>query len=288
MQSRRLSVAGSLTVEASLVFPIFFYAVMSICCFFGYMEVKGAVKAEMIELARDISAYGDIVSLVDSLEISVTEAEELAVSKMPFIDELSLGPIFRERLKDDPRITNYIKGGIKGISLSGSDIITNKDTIKIVCEYELKAPTSLFGLGGIPVRQEIEYRYFSGYKVKSLLYSEDESDEDDSETVYITENGTVYHVSLSCPSLKITPSEVSSKDVSDKRNRSGGRYYPCEKCAKGAIPDTLYITSEGDRYHYRLDCAGLKRTVTEISIDELPEDFEACKRCQKKEETDDQ
>lgn len=285
-QTRRVLFTGSLTVEASLVFPLFFYAVMSICCFFGYMEVKRAVKSEMIEMARDISAFGDLVGLVSSANESVSEVEETSGLVLPFVDAITLGTVFRERTVTDNRIVNYVKGGAGGISFLGSELITDKDTIKIVCEYNLKAPTSLFNTAGIPVHQEVEYRYFTGYKVKSLLLKSSEDDEDGSDKVYITENGTVYHLSVQCPSLKIKAFEVGADEVPGRRNSSGGRYYACEKCARGSMPESLYITPEGDRYHFRLDCSGLKRTVKEVSLDDLDDDFAECRRCGQKEESD--
>ena len=52
---------ASLTVEAALAFPVFFFAVMALCCLFLYMEAETAVGEAMLETARSVSVYGDIL-----------------------------------------------------------------------------------------------------------------------------------------------------------------------------------------------------------------------------------
>lgn len=282
-RKRALSFRGSLTVEASIVFPIFFYAIMAICCFFGYMEVKGKIKAGMIETARELSSYGMLADSAAKLEKQELKDEEIDIDELPFVDEALLTGIFLSRVSRDPQIEHFVKGGTAGISLLDSDLVTKKSSISLVCSYTLKAPVPVFNLECIPVRQEIEYRYFTGYKVKSLLIKDEDGDED-SNKVYITETGSVYHNSMSCPSLRLSIKEVLASEVAQKRNHSGGKYYPCEKCAKGSIPGAVYITEDGDRYHYSLECSGLKRTVKEVDKDDLPDTYRECKRCKKKEE----
>ena len=257
---------------------------MALCCFFGYMEVKRQIKSEMLETAREVSAYGDLADRLKKMEKQELEDEEIGLDEIPFADELTLGISLKSRLRGDYRIDRYVKGGIDAISLIGSELYTRDECIRIVCSYELKPPVSLFNLGTIPVTQQIEYRYFTGYKVKSLLARDEEESAEGNGKVYVTENGRVYHSSMSCPNLKLTIRDVPLSEVSKQRNKSGGKYYPCEKCAKGTAPSILYITSDGDSYHYSLECSGLKRTVKEVDKADLPEGFEACKRCRKKED----
>ena len=53
---------ASLTVEAALAFPVFFFAVMALCCLFLYMEAETVIGEAMLETARGLSIYGDIVA----------------------------------------------------------------------------------------------------------------------------------------------------------------------------------------------------------------------------------
>lgn len=110
---------------------------------------------------------------------------------------------------------------------------------------------------------------------------DDEKQEDDNDhsVVLITETGRVYHYTYLCPNLKVKPESVLFNEVADKRNDGGGKYYPCEHCIRNKVEMTIcYITSDGDRYHIRLDCPGLKRTISEVLLDDVGKRHE-CKRC---------
>ena len=97
--------------------------------------------------------------------------------------------------------------------------------------------------------------------------------------VYVTETGTVYHLSRSCTHLDLAISPVTSEQLSASRNASGGNYRVCELCGMSAASQgTYYITKEGDRYHSSLSCSGLKRTVYEIPISQVG-DRRPCSRC---------
>ena len=72
--------------------------------------------------------------------------------------------------------------------------------------------------------------------------------------------------------------ETTFAEVGSQRNENGAKYYPCEHCARGEKPERLYITTDGDRYHYRLNCSGLKRTIIEIRRSQIGS-LRPCKRC---------
>ena len=270
---------ASLTVEAALGFPVFFFAVMALCCLFLYMEAETAIGEAMLETARSVSVYGDIVTKVKE---ELGEKGLVAETAGEILEGVSLGMILEENLKDHPVAVNTIVGGLSGVSCADSDLCTDDGCLHLVCSYEFKSPVSGFGLSGIKGSNELVYRYFTGTAAESLLEEkEQEAETEEEETVYKTENGTVYHVSLTCPSLKLHILMTASGEVAGKRNEYGAKYYPCEKCAEGEAPETLYITTDGDRYHYKLDCSGLKRTITEIKKSEIGS-LRPCKRCGEK------
>lgn len=168
---------------------------------------------------------------------------------------------------------------IENVSFAGSKI-TDDEVMDIHFSCDLCIPTLILGTIRYPVREELKYRVFSGLKVKSLLtvQNTENGDSTSGQTVYVTESGSVYHTSPDCPSLRISVRAVSYGNLEHERSDSGARYYPCEKCAKGTAPDTVYITSDGNRYHHRIDCSALKRSVSEIDISEAGDRTE-CRRC---------
>lgn len=298
---------ASLTVEAALVVPMFFFAIMALCSLFVYMKVYSCIGSGMAEAARKISPYGDAVQYVterlsktkditgsgiydmlagDSQETVDPDGKEALQELLQIGGKTLSGAAFARaflepELRKYPLIDSSVRGGISGISFKGSSLLTEDECLIFSVCYELKPPVGLFNLKGIEVRQTLKYRYFTGHRVASLLVSKPSGEEETpqkEETVYITETGKVYHVSLTCPNLKVVIREVTYGKVGAERNEAGGKYYPCEKCAKGNKPENLYITADGDRYHYDLKCSGLKRSIKEVRLSEA-EGRRKCKRC---------
>lgn len=85
--------------------------------------------------------------------------------------------------------------------------------------------------------------------------------------VYVTPNGSVYHLSGDCTHLDLSIERVSFARACASKNQYGERYRACEFCGRnpGAL---VYITSEGNCYHSERSCSGLKRTVRQIPLRE--------------------
>lgn len=290
---------ASLTVEASFSFPIFFLAVLALCCIFRYLFVEYTVEKCMLSVVRNMGQYPEIVSAADekrdgfagSLLGSVAgkkiPVSGLSVSEIAerTSDGIVIGRLFENEIKKYPYACDAVVDGSSGFSCFGSVLYSDEETILIKCSYKLKSPVSLFDIGTVRESQELEYRYFTGHEEESLLTEvteeNEEDEEEDDRIVYITEEKVVYHYSLSCPSLNLVISSCPYNEVSKKRNRGGGKYYRCERCARGKTPENVFISKDGDRYHYRRDCSGLKRTITEIGLKEASKTRRACKRCGK-------
>lgn len=120
------------------------------------------------------------------------------------------------------------------------------------------------------VRQHVLSRPFSG--IESL------EDGKGDEIVYITPNGAVYHVSCTCSYIKTALYSVRASQISNKRNDSGGRYYPCERCGESGTDDMVYVTSYGNRYHTRKECTSIRRNVMSVFKSEL-DGMRMCKKC---------
>lgn len=98
--------------------------------------------------------------------------------------------------------------------------------------------------------------------------------------VYVTRNGTVYHTNRGCTYIKVTCSKVRGDELVLLRNKSGGRYKPCEVCMKDkAEPsEDVYVTEYGDRYHSTVRCNRIERNVIAIRMSEVS-DMRGCSKC---------
>ena len=184
---------------------------------------------------------------------------------------------------DVNRINQFcIKGGYSGIQTYLSSFMVEEDAVDIILVYKVKLPLLFIVVDDIPMVQRVRLRGWSGTKV--ALKSETEDDTETSEEmVYITEHGTVYHLSKECSHLTLSIKEASMDTIKNLRNDSGGKYKECEICDKYKIElenNKVYITDYGDRYHKSLSCSGLKRTIKAIPKSEVG-DRSLCKRCGK-------
>lgn len=95
--------------------------------------------------------------------------------------------------------------------------------------------------------------------------------------VYITPEGTVYHLYRDCTHLELSIRSVSAVTVKTQRNQYGEKYRQCKRC-KMEFGILVYITEEGDCYHSERTCSGLKRTVRRVAMEEV-RDRSCCIRC---------
>lgn len=100
--------------------------------------------------------------------------------------------------------------------------------------------------------------------------------------VYITPEGSVYHLRSECTHLDLSIHLVTLTRAKTQKNQQGERYKKCELCKEEAGV-FVYITNEGNRYHSDRSCSGLKRTIRMVPLSSVP-DRNCCHRCREKEE----
>jgi len=164
-----------------------------------------------------------------------------------------------------------INGGSKGIDFHYSEVMKN-DKIDIIVCYQLKFPYDIFGVGNIHIIQRSLVHAWTGYGGIN-----EKKGKNGQEIVYITPHGTVYHKSIECTHLKLSIRETNHNIIKNLRNENGEKYYCCELC-KDSGKKQLFITDTGNRYHYDINCSGLKRDIIAIPISEVG-DRKSCQRC---------
>lgn len=240
-----------ITVEASLAFPFFFLAAVCMVYLLEIMAVRTAVRAGMQAACHSY-------------------AEEASVSTLTIparLEEKVINYAGAERLD-----RSIIVGGSGGIDAGGS-WASASGVLKLHISYRMKLPITAFGGFTASQEESMIMKGWTGYKDEWEL-------NDQEETVYVAENGIVYHKDYHCTYLDLSIHTVPGNALSDLRNENQGKYYPCERCARGGPNAGVYITEQGNRYHNSASCSGLKRTVYAIPISETAGKG-ACSRCVK-------
>ncbi len=118
---------------------------------------------------------------------------------------------------------------------------------------------------------------FNSYQGKSMVSQGQEA----GEYVYLADHGKVYHRDGGCVYLKPEIQEVFFGQLEEKRNVSGGKYYSCGRCGKGANPaegSRVFITPYGDNWHMEKGCSGLKRSARKVRIEDVG-GLPPCSKC---------
>lgn len=153
-------------------------------------------------------------------------------------------------------------------------VTQEEEELHYCARFVIQLPGGILKHPLLASNQEVMIRNWQGY----------ERERDHSVIVYITKTGSVYHIQSSCYHLLINIKEVRQDELTFLRNRSGGKYYPCQDCAKSIIGDILYITSDGTRYHTRKTCKDLLRYIKEVELAQVQQTHRPCKDCSKGED----
>lgn len=265
---------GSMTVEAAIVLPLFLFFFLNLFSIIEIYRLHGTLLYSLREVGSELSvcAYA-YDSIVNPEEDSGLEAfvENVAFSYL-YVKARVEAIAGREYLEESP-----LTYGRDGIWYLESSILQEDDIVDLVLTYRVSPLVSLAGFR--PARFYSRYygRAWTGYAVSGEGEPE-EAETAETEYVYVAENAEVYHLSRNCTHIRLTIGECQAGEVAALRNEAGGRYSACERCVTTGA-GVLYITPAGDRYHQRIDCSGLTRTIQRIARAEAERRYRLCSRC---------
>ncbi len=278
---------ASLTVEAALVVPLFYYFMLAFLYFIQIFTLQEQIQADITEMGMSISKnayfYKDFPDLTEAVQFDKSIFPEAIGEELNALIDNAVSDIvvkgYASKYMDVPAINqSLIIGGFDGIDFSYSNLRNKSNMIDLIVSYKINLPIPVFRFTEMQMLQRVRLNTWTGHEVQAAYSEQEESEED---IVYITETGKVYHLSDECSHIKLSIHTVN-KIPSELRNDSGGKYYPCERCCTGKEPisGTYYITNDGTRYHTKRECSGLKRSVITIPISQVG-DRKPCSRCGK-------
>lgn len=242
--------AASITVEAALALPIFFFAVLTFIFILRIICCQEEVYWALTRTAKEAAVEKALQQENDSLQ--------------------SAGSLVYLTTK----LNHYVKNNNNNIHLTNSKIMTEDNQIDLIADYDIPLPVRIFTLKSVPVKQRVRTRAYVGVESRG---SGDSSEEE----VYITETGRVYHRKETCSYLKLSISKVQYQDLAGLRNESGGKYKPCHSCCRERhfqSKDIIFIANYGDRFHSVRTCSRITRTVKKIKLSEAGNRL-PCSKC---------
>lgn len=304
-------VQGSVTVEASLVLFLFmiffvcmmyFYIIMNLemriqdaleqtvdlqasYCTVTKMDVK--VTSDGAEEEKEKSGLGKAAETIGFLldpEDSSSEKKGTTGNKLSFL-ECAVNMAFAEGnvvriLGSDYLNSTWIQGGCLGIVLLESKFLKDGENIELIADYCVKMP--FFSSASVRISQRAKRRIWIGDSPNPETETEGGEGEEDDEHqhVYMTPNGSVYHLYADCSYIDVKLKPVDSSELDTLRNQSGGIYHPCESCHPEKN-GTVYITTYGARYHSDEHCKSIEKNAHEVTMEET-DGRKVCSKCAKR------
>ncbi|MBR1930860.1 MAG: hypothetical protein IJ833_05210 [Lachnospiraceae bacterium] len=264
--------AGSMTVEAALILPLFLFFFLNISSAMEMLRLHGNLELALWSVGNRMSVYGHALG-----EEHPERLAGLAFS-YTYIKHYICEYLGEAYLENTP-----ILGGVNGLQFLESDILAEGDTVEIVVAYGVSPYSSIVGFRPFGMVNHYYGHVWNGYELPL------EESRTASDIVYIAENGAVFHKNPDCTYLKLSIRETTLGQAVTARNIYGEKYHMCSICGmgngkwelnSGTTNSQVWITSEGDCIHYNRNCSGLKRTIYAVERSEIP-DYRPCSRCAK-------
>lgn len=266
---------ASLTVEAAVAFPVFFFAVLYLIQMFSVLRAELTIAEAGITSAREVAAFAYAAERMTEGEIAAAD-KLLELFDQKIVRDATMTAVFYANCDREVLEEGTVAQGAGGIWVSTEDK-TDKTEAEIY--YRVKPRNVWREEAGRYYVMRLVYRPWIGEG--GTEGSAAESTES-GEIVYMTEHGSVYHTNPYCTYIKIDVTPVDVCEVEYKRNSSGAKYYGCEFCSFAFATDTVYITEYGTRYHTVSSCSAIARNVREVSLEEVKESYRICSKCEKK------
>lgn len=261
-----------MTVEASLLLPLFIMLFMNLLSVIEVYRIHSSVAISLWERGREEAVKEAAEAFLrKQAEDSPGVSEERTVERLQAILG-SFGDRNRivKNLETYPVWKRIVAGQRAGFSVS--EKTEDDGTIRIDCSYRIHPLFTAL----TPVGKTLENHYY-GHAWVGYVHS-GETDEQGEIYVYITETGSVYHKNRGCSYLNPSIRQVQAGEIENLRNTGGAVYYGCSLCHISGGERMYYVTDYGTSYHTNITCSGLKRTIYEVKMNETG-GRSACSKC---------
>lgn len=260
---------GSMAVEAALAVPVFLFFLMNILFSFEMIRLQSNLTAAMHQTGNRMAFSGYAYAHFAGKEFS----GEGAAASLILSEGYARGQIL-DQLGKNYLENTCLANKTTGLHLMKSSIMKQDDIIELVASYRIRPFIRVIGFPDFFMENRYYARAWTGYDVEHFGDWKESTDP----LVYMTETGNVYHRERNCTYLNPSVEVISPAMLEHCRNESGGRYYACEKCGADGITAVLFVTSQGGKYHSKLTCPALKRTIYTVRLSETGGKG-ACSKC---------
>lgn len=266
-------VQASMTVEASVVLPLFLFFFLNLSCAIEFIRLHGNLEFAVCNAGNCMAVYGYALAESEQEKVDnelVQELMDIGFS-YTYLKQEIINNVGAKYLEESP-----IVDGTKGLQFWESEIFNGQDHFEMLVTYRVAPFSSVAGFCSFRMANRYYGHLWNGYSIPGT-----EGESESTEKVYVTENGVVYHEDAKCSYLSLSVRQVSLQEAYESRNSEGRSYTPCMRCRDNAPVGSVYITEDGDKIHYRKDCAGLMRKIYVLRRKDAGK-YRPCSRCARK------
>jgi len=266
-----------------MVLPIFIFAVSIFLYGFQLILIQQQIQTALV---RTVQFYAKNAYLMEELDssIGVQDLELSELSRQLGIEALLSDEMYRhmffQYLRKSKAADTLIQGGSDQIVIRGNSY--DSDDVGIWAYYTCNIPVIFFKLNSFEIMQYCTQRKWTGISGVKRYGEVSEEPNENEEYVYITKTGKRYHTHEDCSYIRINIYTATLGQVKGLRNKSNGRYHPCELCVQNMHIEEngiVLYTEYGDRYHSSANCSGIKRSAERIRKSDVPDGMTVCIKC---------
>lgn len=251
-------VNGSMSIEAALLLPL---------VLFFFLHLSGVMEMLLLHSKLEAALWSVGNQMAVCIDDFSQKEEQLSDDVLSYLIingqiKTFLGKTY---LENSP-----LKYGADGLNYLKSDFLNQEECVDIEISYQVKPKVTMFPFGYCRMNNRCYVRAWTGY---DLSY-EDEIQR----YVYVTPAGEVWHSTPECTYLSHKVDEVDKKDIRNKRNSYGKKYELCELCKSESSGNCVYITKEGEKYHFLRTCGAIYKRIIAVKWSEGIS-YRACSRC---------
>ncbi len=254
-----------MTLEASLVLPLFIFFFANIMTLFGIVRAQSEIEAALHQTGSGICERAFDLRFGEGLLGADAQGESTGIDTLAGAAGIALAASEVRGYLGKEEDNGCITGGRAGISFLNSRILLDGDIVDIVADYKVHPIIPIIGFKEFPVEGRFYGHAWTGYDLTDGFANEETGEE----MVYVTDHGEKYHRDIDCRYLHVSAKSVGFEEAKNLRNSDGSRYKACEYCGENVAGGNVFITDYGNRYHSRVDCTGLKRKIRTIPISEV-------------------
>lgn len=253
---------GSMTVEASIVLPLFLFAMVTMTMPFSMMNRQRQVQAVVESVCEDLCRLAYVGYELEEKKTEIKLPED-GIELDFNMDGLEEGAMMAYA---QVQVRRKLDGGrVRKLSLMKSEFMEDGETIHLVANYEMALPFPVLGMPAIPMTSASCRRAWIG---KDGGWLDGTAGDGDDEIVYVGKSSTRYHESRTCHYLYNQLTGVSREEIESQRNADGKKYHPCAVCG-GGTGGQVFIMKSGTSYHGSSSCTAIIAYVKAVRKSEV-------------------